>query len=945
MAESAKEIIQVNLEDEMRKSYLDYAMSVIVGRALPDARDGLKPVHRRVLFAMNELGAHSNKPYYKSARIVGDVIGKYHPHGDQSVYDTLVRMAQPFSLRYLMVDGQGNFGSVDGDSAAAMRYTEARMSRLAHEMMADIDKETVDFQPNYDEKELEPTVMPTRFPSLLVNGSAGIAVGMATNIPPHNLTESINACLALIDNPQIDVDGLMEYIPGPDFPTAGIVNGTSGIVAGYRTGRGRVRMRAKAEIEIQDNGREAIVVTEIPYQVNKARLIEKIAELVKEKKLEGISELRDESDKDGMRIYIEIKRGEAADVVLNNLYQQTQMESVFGINMVALVDGRPQLLNLKQMLEAFVRHRREVVTRRTIFELRKARARAHILEGLTVALANIDEMIELIKTSANPTEARERMLARRWEAGLVGALLGAAGAEASQPEDLPAGAGLVADGYQLTEVQATQILEMRLHRLTGLEQERLTEEYKQLLDTIAGLIRILENPDVLLQVIREELVNIREEYGDARRTEIRHSEEDLDILDLIAPEDVVVTLSHAGYAKRQPVSAYRAQRRGGRGRSAAATKEEDFIDQLWLVNTHDTLLTFTSSGKVFWLPVYQLPEAGPNARGRPIINWIPLENGERVQAVLPVREYADGRYVFFATRNGMVKKTPLSEFAYQLRRGKVAINLDEGDALVGVALTDGERDVLLFASNGKTVRFSERPKDDEAEDGAVEEGAGEDSAGDDEDVALAEDGDDARSPRRKSRGGVKPTGRSSRGVRGIKLARSEYVVSLIVAEPAVGQDEDAEDIEPAAEADADADAESVVRNGDEADAYILTATENGYGKRTPLAEYPRKGRGTQGVIGIQTSGRNGKLVGAVLLSARDEVLLISDGGTLVRTRASEISRVGRNTQGVTLIRLSKGEKLQAVERLDGSLAEEEPIEPIAGEEGNIEVASELPPES
>ncbi|MBB5885653.1 DNA gyrase subunit A [Xanthomonas sp. LMG 8992] len=935
MAESAKEIIQVNLEDEMRKSYLDYAMSVIVGRALPDARDGLKPVHRRVLFAMNELGAHSNKPYYKSARIVGDVIGKYHPHGDQSVYDTLVRMAQPFSLRYLMVDGQGNFGSVDGDSAAAMRYTEARMSRLAHEMMADIDKETVDFQPNYDEKEQEPSVMPTRFPSLLVNGSAGIAVGMATNIPPHNLTESINACLALIDNPQIDVDGLMEHIPGPDFPTAGIINGTTGIVAGYRTGRGRVRMRAKAEIEIQDNGREAIVVTEIPYQVNKARLIEKIAELVKEKKLEGISELRDESDKDGMRIYIEVKRGEAADVVLNNLYQQTQMESVFGINMVALVDGRPQLMNLKQMLEAFVRHRREVVTRRTIFELRKARARAHILEGLTVALANIDEMIELIKTSANPNEARERMLAKTWQPGLVGALLGAAGAEASRPEDLPSGVGLVNGGYQLTEVQATQILEMRLHRLTGLEQERLTEEYKQLLEAIAGLIRILENPDVLLQVIREELVNIREEYGDARRTEIRHSEEDLDILDLIAPEDVVVTLSHAGYAKRQPVSAYRAQRRGGRGRSAAATKEEDFIDQLWLVNTHDTLLTFTSSGKVFWLPVHQLPEAGPNARGRPIVNWIPLENGERVQAVLPVREYAEGRYVFFATRNGMVKKTPLSEFAFQRKIGKIAINLDEGDALVGVALTDGERDVLLFASNGKTVRFSERPKDDEADDAVIDE-AGADEAAVADDEAAGEEGDDARGARRKSRGGVKPTGRSSRGVRGIRLAKSEYVVSLIVAEPAVGQDEDVEDVDAAADTEVDAEA----RNGDEADAYILTATENGYGKRTPLGEYPRKGRGTQGVIGIQTSERNGKLVGAVLLSTRDEVLLISDGGTLVRTRASEISRVGRNTQGVTLIRLSKGEKLQAVERLDGSLVEEDVL---PGEDGVGEGAADAPP--
>ena len=895
MAELAKEIIPVNLEDEMRRSYLDYAMSVIVGRALPDVRDGLKPVHRRVLFAMHELGAHSNKPYYKSARIVGDVIGKYHPHGDQSVYDTLVRMAQPFSLRYLLVDGQGNFGSVDGDSAAAMRYTEARMARLTHELMADIDKETVDFQPNYDEKELEPTVMPTRFPNLLVNGSAGIAVGMATNIPPHNLNEVVNALLALIDDPSIDIDGLMEHIPGPDFPTAGIINGVGGIHLAYRTGRGRVRMRARAEIEVADNGREAIAVSEIPYQVNKARLIEKIAELVKEKKLEGISELRDESDKDGMRIYIEVKRGESAEVVLNNLYSQTQMESVFGINMVALVDGRPQLLNLKQILQAFVRHRREVVTRRTIFELRKARARAHILEGLTVALANIDEMIELIKTSANPNEARERMLAKTWQPGLVGALLSAAGSDASRPDDLPMGVGLVDGGalgnaYQLTEIQAQQILEMRLHRLTGLEQEKLTEEYKLLLETIRGLIEILEDPDVLLQVIRTELENVKEEFGDARRSEIRASEEDLDILDLIAPEDVVVTLSHAGYAKRQPVSAYRAQKRGGRGRSAAATKDEDFIDQLWLVNTHDTLLTFTSSGKVFWLPVHQLPDAGPNARGRPIINWIPLEAGEKVQAVLPVREYADGQYVFFATRDGTVKKTPLTEFAYRLARGKKAINLDEGDALVGVALTDGQRDVLLFASNGKTVRFDE--------------------------------------------GKVRSTGRTSTGVRGIRMPKGEQVVSLIVAESAGGieLDEEIGDevVDDAIEVRSDV-VEAVVDDG--ATAYILTATENGYGKRTPLTEYPRKGRGTQGVIGIQTTERNGKLVGAVLLGSTDEVLLISDGGTLVRTRGSEISRVGRNTQGVTLIRLSKGEKLQAVERLDGSLAEEAEVigEAVAGD--------------
>ena len=845
MAELAKEIIPVNLEDEMRRSYLDYAMSVIVGRALPDVRDGLKPVHRRVLYAMSELGAHSNKAHFKSARIVGDVIGKYHPHGDQSVYDTLVRMAQPFSLRYLLVDGQGNFGSVDGDSAAAMRYTESRMARITHELMADIDKETVDFQPNYDEKEFEPTVMPTRIPNLLINGSAGIAVGMATNIPPHNLSEVVDATIALIDAPDIDVDALMEYIPGPDFPTAGIINGTAGIINAYRTGRGRVRMRARAEIEVNDtSGREAIAVTEIPYQVNKARLIEKIAELVKEKKLEGISELRDESDKDGMRIFIEVKRGFSAEVLLNNLYQQTQMESVFAINMVALVHGRPQLLNLKQILEAFIRHRREVVTRRTIFDLRKARARAHILEGLTVALANIDEMIALIKTSANPNEARERMLARTWAPGLVGALLAAAGADASRPDDLPDGVGFIHGRYQLTETQATQILEMRLHRLTGLEQEKLTDEYKLLLETIRGLIEILENPDVLLDVIRTELRNVKEEFGDARRSEIRASEEDLDILDLIAPEDVVVTLSHSGYAKRQPASSYRAQKRGGKGRNAASMKEEDFIDQLWLVNTHDTLLTFTSAGRVFWLPVYQLPDAGPHARGRPIINWIPLEEGEQVQAVLPVRDY-DGRNVLFATRHGTVKKTALSEFAYRLARGKIAINLDDGDALIGVALTNGERDVMLFASNGKGVRFAENE--------------------------------------------IRTTGRNTTGVRGIRLTRGEEVRSLIVV-------------------DGDGD--------------ILTASERGFGKRTPVDEYPRKGRGTQGVIALKTTARNGKLVGAIQLSDHHEVLLISDGGTLVRTRAAEISQVSRNTQGVTLMRLAADETLQAVERVDASLDDE-----------------------
>jgi len=867
MTDHAKEIIPVNLEDEMRKSYLDYAMSVIVGRALPDVRDGLKPVHRRVLYAMSELGAHSNKPYYKSARIVGDVIGKFHPHGDQSVYDTLVRMAQPFSLRYLLVDGQGNFGSVDGDSAAAMRYTEARMAKLTHELMADIDKDTVDFQPNYDEKELEPTVMPSRFPNLLVNGSAGIAVGMATNIPPHNLSEIIDAVVALIDDPEIGIDGLMRHVPGPDFPTAGIINGAAGIHAAYHTGRGRVLMRARTEIEVDEsNGRESIIVNELPYQVNKARLIEKIAELVKEKKLEGISELRDESDKDGMRIFIEIKRGESAEVVLNNLYQQTQMQSVFGINMVALVDGRPRVLNLKDMLEAFVRHRREVVTRRTIFELRKARARAHILEGLTVALANIDEMIELIKTSENPQVARERLQARRWEPGLVGALLASAVADASRPEELDRAFGLHADGYQLSETQAKEILEMRLNRLTGLEQDKLTDEYRTLLDTIRGLIEILENPDRLLAVIRTELANIKEEFGDARRTEIRASQEDLDILDLIAPEDVVVTLSHAGYAKRQPVSAYRAQRRGGRGRSATAVKDEDFVDRLWIANTHDTLLTFTSAGRVFWLKVYQLPDASPGSRGRPIVNWLPLEAGEQVQAVLPVREFTEDRFVFFATRSGTVKKTPLSDYSRPRTTGIRAIDLDEGDGLVDVQLTDGTRDVMLFASNGKAVRFAE----------------------------------DA----------VRSMGRTAHGVRGIRLAADAQVQSLIVVDG----------------------------EGD-----ILTASENGFGKRTQVEAYPRKGRGTQGVIALAASARNGALVGAIQLSDQHEILLISDKGTLVRTRASEVSQVGRNTQGVTLMRVGDGEKLIALQRVDALAVVDELVADESGDQPHSDATDAAPP--
>jgi DNA gyrase subunit A len=838
MAELAKEVIRVNIEDEMRQSYLDYAMSVIVGRALPDVRDGLKPVHRRVLFAMNELGNAYNKPYKKSARVVGDVIGKYHPHGDASVYDAIVRMAQPFSLRYMLVDGQGNFGSVDGDNAAAMRYTEVRMARLTHELLADIDKETVDFGPNYDESEQEPLVLPTRVPNLLVNGSAGIAVGMATNVPPHNLTEVIAATIALIDNPELSVDELMAHIPGPDFPTAGIINGAAGIIEAYRTGRGRILVRARTEIETESNGRETILVHELPYQVNKARLIEKIAELVKEKRLEGISELRDESDKDGMRIVIEIRRDAMADVVLNNLFQQTQLQVTFGINLVALVDGQPRTLNLKEILEAFIRHRREVVTRRTIFELRKARARAHILEGLTVALANIDEMIELIKTSASPQEARERMVARKWQPGMVASLLQAAGAEASRPEDMDPRDGLKADGYQLSETQAQEILAMRLHRLTGLEQEKLSDEYREILETIRALIQILEDPARLLSVIRDELEVIKAEFGDARRTEIQPSQEDLNVLDLIAPEDVVVTLSHAGYVKRQPTSTYRAQRRGGKGRSASALKEEDFVEQLWVVNTHDTLLTFTSTGRVYWLKVYQMPDAGPNARGKPMVNLLPLAEGEKVQAVLPVHEYSADRYVFFATAEGTVKKTPLTEFEYQLQKGKIAINLDEGDALVGVVITDGNSDVLLFASNGKVVRF------DESE--------------------------------------VRPMGRTATGVRGMKLTDNAKLVSLIVAQ-----------------------------EGD-----ILTATERGYGKRTQLDEFPKKGRGTQGVIGIQCSERNGALVSAAQVTDKHELMLISNQGTLVRTRAMEVSQLGRNTQGVTLIRLPAEESLVSVVRLD-----------------------------
>jgi len=838
MNEFAKEILPVNLEDEMKQSYLDYAMSVIVGRALPDVRDGLKPVHRRALYAMSELGNDWNKPYKKSARIVGDVIGKYHPHGDTAVYDTIVRMAQPFSLRYMLVDGQGNFGSVDGDSPAAMRYTEVRMARIAHELLADIDKETVDFVPNYDETEQEPSVFPTRVPNLLVNGSAGIAVGMATNIPPHNLTEVSNACLALIENPEIDVAGLMEHVPGPDFPTAGIINGVRGIHEAYRTGRGRIYIRARSHIEGDEGkGRQSIVITELPYQVNKARLLEKIAELVKDKKIEGISALRDESDKDGMRMVIDLKRGEVAEVVLNNLYQHTQLQSVFGINMVALVDGRPRLLNLKECLEAFIRHRRDVVTRRTVFELRKARQRAHILEGLAVALANIDEVISLIKSSPNRAAAKQSLMERVWEPGIVTGMLERAGAEASRPEGLDAQYGLVEDGYRLSETQTQAILDLRLHQLTGLEQDKILDEYKLLLEEIDRLLEILGNPDRLMAVIREELEALRDQYGDERRTEIMTDHLDLKLEDLITEEDVVVTLSHAGYAKSQPLSDYRAQRRGGRGKSAAGVREEDFIDKLFIASTHDTILCFSSRGKVYWLKVYELPQAGRTARGKPIVNLLPLEAGERINAILPIREFDEEHFVFMATAQGTVKKTSLSNFSRPRSSGLIAVELREGDYLIDVAITDGQRDVMLFSNAGKVIRFGEAD--------------------------------------------VRPMGRTACGVRGIKLKPGQRVISMIIA----------------------------------GEHPVLTATENGYGKRTAATDYPVYGRGGQGVIAIQVNERNGAVIGAVPADDSDEVMLISDGGTLVRTRVREISVMGRNTQGVRLISLANGEKLVGMERV------------------------------
>ena len=839
MSEVGQEILSVSLEDEMQQSYLDYAMSVIVGRALPDVRDGLKPVHRRVLYAMRVLSNDYNKPYKKSARVVGDVIGKYHPHGDSAVYDTIVRMAQPFSMRYMLVDGQGNFGSVDGDAPAAMRYTEVRMAKIAHEILADLDKETVDFTENYDGSESEPSVMPTRVPNLLVNGSSGIAVGMATNIPPHNLTEIVNACLALIENPAIDVPGLMEHVPGPDFPTAGIINGAGGIYSAYKTGRGRVHMRGRTNIEtINQRGKEAIIVTELPYQVNKARLIEKIADLVREKRIEGISELRDESDKDGMRIVIELRMGEMSDVVLNNLYKQTALQSVFGINMVALHEGQPKLLNLKQIIEAFLSHRREVVTRRTIFELRKARDRAHVLEGQAVALANIDEVIALIKESPSPAEAKDALMARTWSPGAVTNMLDKAGSTDTRPDHLEEGYGLIEGDYRLSAIQAQAILDLRLHRLTGLEQDKIVKEYKGLLDIIKALSNILSDPDDLLRVIREELFEIRDTYGDERRTEINQDHSDLQDEDLIPEAEVVVTLSHGGYAKAQSIDVYQAQRRGGRGRSAAKVKDEDFIDNLFVANTHDTILCFSSLGKMYWLKVYQVPQASRGSRGKPIVNLLPLSEGERINAVLPIREFDENSFVFMVTSGGTVKKTPLNLFSRPRASGIIAVDLRNDDRLVDVAITDGKREILLVASHGKAIRFDEE--------------------------------------------GVRPMGRGAAGVRGIRLPAGHEVIALAV----VG------------------------------DGMILSATENGFGKRTAIEDFPVQGRGGQGVIAIQTTERNGRTVGAIQVADEDEVMLISSGGTLVRTPVSDISIIGRNTQGVTLIRVEEGQRLVGLARIE-----------------------------
>ena len=852
MEQFAKETIPVNLEGEMRQSYLDYAMSVIVGRALPDVRDGLKPVHRRVLWAMHELGNDWNKAYKKSARVVGDVIGKYHPHGDTAVYDTIVRLAQDFSMRYPLIDGQGNFGSVDGDAPAAMRYTEIRMSRIAHEMLADLDKETVNFAPNYDGSEREPLVMPTRLPNLLINGSSGIAVGMATNVPPHNLNEVVDACFALIDNPDCSVDDLMRHIPGPDFPTAAIINGVDGIREAYETGRGRISIRARTHTEEIDTktGRQAIIVTELPYQVNKARLLEHIAELVKDGKIEGISELRDESDKSGMRMVIELKRGEVVDVVLNNLYEHTALQGVFGVNVVALVNNQPRQLDLKTLLDAFLRHRREVVTRRSIYDLRKSRERAHVLEGLAVALESIDEMIALIKAAKDPAEAKARMMARAWSAKVVTKLLATGDANLTRPQGLAAEFGMRTDGYWLSDAQVQAILDLRLHRLTGLEQSKLRDEYAEILKTITDLLDILANPDRLLRVIREELNALKDQYGDKRRTEIMAMRVSLSVEDLIVPEDVVVTLSHAGYIKSQPLSAYRAQRRGGRGKIATSMKEEDFVEKLIIANTHSSILCFTNRGKVYWRKVYEIPQAGRGARGKPIVNLLPLEEGESINAILPVRDFEQPGYVFMATSDGTVKKTELKEFSRPRSTGIRAIELEDGNRLVGVGLTSGASEILLFSDAGKAVRFSE--------------------------------------------GDVRPMGRVARGVRGIELKDAQAVVSLIIV-------------------DKGAAAESLT---------VLTATRNGYGKRSGLAEYPVHRRGGQGVISIQGSERNGEVLGACLVDTADEVMLITDGGTLIRTRVKEISVIGRNTQGVRLIELSEAERLAGLEKVAETEEEE-----------------------
>jgi DNA gyrase subunit A len=854
MAEFAREVLPVSLEEEMRSSYLDYAMSVIVGRALPDVRDGLKPVHRRVLYAMRELGTDWNKPYKKSARVVGDVIGKYHPHGDTAVYDTMVRMAQPFSMRYLLVDGQGNFGSVDGDMPAAMRYTEVRMSRIASELLADIEKDTVDFTPNYDESEHEPSVLPTRVPNLLVNGQTGIAVGMATNIPPHNLIETVNACLALLDDPAVPLATLMQHMPGPDFPTGGIINGAQEIATAYRTGRGRLSVRARVTIEELGRGdRQTIVVTELPFQVNKARLIERIAQLVREKLIDGIASdgLRDESDKDGMRIVIELKRGEVTEIVLNNLYAQTPMETVFGINMVALQDGQPKLMSLKEMLEAFIRHRREVVTRRTIYDLAKARERAHILEGLAVALTNIDPVIALIKAAASPAEARTGLVARAWAPGVVTQLLERAGTISTRPQALAAEFGLKADGYHLSEAQAQAILDMRLHRLTGLEQDKIIAEYRELLQNIGDLSDILGRPERLTQVVRAELLEVREAYGDARRTEINRDHLDLTTEDLIEPQDVVVTLSHAGYAKSQPLTEYQTQRRGGRGKTATAVKDEDFVEKLFVAHTHDTVLCFSNRGKVYWLKVYELPQAGRGARGKPMVNLLPLEAGEKINALLPVKQYDEQHFVFMATRAGTVKKTPLTSFSRPRSTGIIAVDLVDNDQLVGVAITDGEREVVLVSSGGKAIRFHESE--------------------------------------------VRHMGREAAGVRGIRLGPEQALIALIV----VG------------------------------DGHVLTASASGYGKLTPLADFPPHGRGGQGVIALQTSDRNGDTVAALQVMAGQEIMLISSTGTLVRTAVDGISVQGRNTQGVRLIRLGEGERLVGIERIESLDGAEEGAE--AGE--------------